>query len=784
MPGEQAGRIRQQAAARRDANIAGRDQFIFNVSVAEPMVPGLLPRDVARFTGREEELDRLTAQSGGGRVVVTAIGGMAGVGKTALAVHAAYQLLDQFPDGHLYADLRGYTEGQDPAEPGEVLEVFLRHLGVRSEDIPAQVEERSGLLRQLLASRRVLMLLDNAATETQVRPLLPGAGGSLVLVTSRSVLPGLEVDERISLDVLSEAEAAGLLAGLIGTERTAAEPQAVTQVVSWCGRLPLALRIAGQLLAAHAAWPVAKVAGILAAEQGRLGQLAAGDLQVRAAFEASYRLLTEADARLLRLLGLHPGPDFDVPTAAALGGIEATAAGPMLDRLVEAYLITEDGTGRFGIHDLLRLFARVTCQQTDEQADRNAAEARLIGHYTHRARRLNSCVDPNLRPATVQAEGQARGPIPSMRQALAVFAADRPNLVAVLGLAAQRGWDEQVGQLAASMGSSLGLLRYLGDLLTVGEAALVAAGRTGDTSAEGSALINLGDTYRELRRFDDAIGCYQQSLTIFQETGDRRGEGRTLNNLGNAYQGLRQFDDAIGYFQQSLAACRETGDRRGEGRTLNNLGNAYQSLGQFEVAIGCYQQSLTIFQETGDRRGEGQALNNLGLAYQDPRQFEVAIGCYQQSLTIFQETGDRHSEGLTLTNLGTAYRRLRWSEDAIGPFRQSLAIFRETGDQHSEGWTLNKLGNTFKDLGWFVDAIGCYQQSLAIFQEIGDRRGEGQSLTNLGNIYRKLGRPDSAATCWRDAAAAMRDAGDHEQAARLEQRASVRSGWRRWWRNG
>jgi len=213
--------IRQKAAAGRDAYVAGRD-LIVNVGGAGAAtlgIPGLLPRDVPGFTGREGELARLVGLADGGRVVVTAIGGTAGVGKTALAVHAAHQLADEFPDGHLYADLHGYTEWQDPAQPGEVLETFLRSLGVPAEEVPAKVEERSGLLRQVLASRRVLMVLDNARTEAQVRVLLPGAGGSLVLVTSRSVLPGLEADERISLDVLTADEAVAMLAGLAGTSR-------------------------------------------------------------------------------------------------------------------------------------------------------------------------------------------------------------------------------------------------------------------------------------------------------------------------------------------------------------------------------------------------------------------------------------------------------------------------------------------------------------------------------------------------------------------------------------
>ena len=258
------------------------------------------------------------------------------------------------------------------------------------------------MLRQLLASRRVLMVLDNARTEAQVRPLLPGAGRSLVLVTSRSVLPGLEADERISLDVLTEDEAVAMLAGL-GGHRAAADPAAVAEVARLCGRLPLALRIAGQLLATHPTWPVVRLAQLLAGERDRLARLGAGDLQVRAAFEVSYQQLAEEDARLFRLLGLHPGPDFTATAAAALAGTEDEAAESALGRLADAHLVTEDTAGRFALHDLLRLFARATCQQADTRDDRDAAETRLVRHYENLAAFLDSCVDPKLRSAAEQA---------------------------------------------------------------------------------------------------------------------------------------------------------------------------------------------------------------------------------------------------------------------------------------------------------------------------------------------------------------------------------------------
>jgi tetratricopeptide (TPR) repeat protein len=663
--------------------VSAGDHTVVNIGdagVGNPVVPGLLPRDVPGFTGRDEELSRLAGLAGGGRVVVSAIGGTAGVGKSALAVHAAHRLLPGFADGHLYADLRGYTAGQDPAEPGEVLEVFLRRLGVPADEVPAGMEERSGLLRQVLAGRRVLIVLDNARTEAQVRPLLPGTGESLVLVTSRSVLPGLEVNERVSLDVLTDGEAAAMLAGLAGP-RAAADPAAIAEVARLCGRLPLALRVAGQLLAVHPAWPVAKLAGMLAGERDRLSRLGAGDLQVRAAFEVSYRELGEEDARLFRLLGLHPGPDFAAHSAAALAGTEAEAARQALDRLAGAQLVTEDAAGRFGMHDLLRLYARDTCQLADSPADRDAAETRLVSSYADLARFLDSCVDPQLRPAAEQAAQEAGEKLPSMREALAIFQVERPGLLAALGLAAQRRWDQEVLQLSYSTMDSLRVLRYLDDLLTVHEAALAAARRTGDRRVEGRTLTNLGIAFDELRRFEEAIDCYQQDLTICREVGDRHGEGRTLTNLGNAYADLGRSEEAIDCYQQDITICREVGDRHGEGQTLDNLGGALAGLRRFEEAIDCHERALAILREVGDRHGEGRILTNLGITLANLGRSEEAIDCYQRALAILREVGDRHGEGRALTNLGVAYQEMRQSDRAAACWQKAAAAMRDVGDR-------------------------------------------------------------------------------------------------------
>jgi tetratricopeptide (TPR) repeat protein len=673
---------RQETDAGRDAFTSGRDQTInvYAAAAGPAAAPGLLPRDVPAFTGRAAELDQLTELGSGGSAVVTAIGGTAGVGKTALAIHAAYRLLPSFPDGHLHADLRGYTEGQPPAEPGEVLEVFLRRLGVPAAELPVGLEERSGLLRQLLASRRVLIVLDNVSAEDQVRPLLPGAGNSLVLITSRGVLAGLEVDQRIDLGVLPEDEATELLATLIGRDRAAAEPEAVRQIRHWCGSLPLALRISGQLLAAHPNWPVSRLAAMLADERARLDRLSAGDRQVRTAFAASYRQLAGHDQRLFRLLGLHPGPDLDAPAAASLADVDLATASASLDLLADAHLVIEDTSGRFTLHDLLRLFARQTCQDTDDQAARDAAQARLVGHYAELARHLDACLDPRLRPAEADAAARAGESLPSSRQALTMFEAEMPNLMAAFRLAVQQGSHQKVWEVAENMRDTLSLLRNLDDLLSVSEAALGAARTAENRAAEDRALNNLGLAYRELGRLEEAVSCYEQDLAICREAGDRIGEGATLVNLGNAYRALGRLEEALTCHLDALAICRETGDRIGEGKTLISLGNAYRALRRLEEAVTCHLDALAVCRETGDRANEGMTLSNLGVAYGELGRVEEAVTCHLDALAIRREAGDRYREGLSLDNLGSAYQELGQLDQAESYWQEAAQAMRDTGD--------------------------------------------------------------------------------------------------------
>jgi tetratricopeptide (TPR) repeat protein len=751
MPGRPQRPAKQGTDAERDAYVAGRDQFNLVAGLKEPPTPELLPLDPPGFTGREQELARIAELAKGGSVAVVAVDGAAGIGKTALVVHAAHRLRLEsgdgqplFPGGCLYADLRGCDiAGQLAAGPDEVLGKFLRHLGVGGDEMPPGVEERSERLRQLLTSKRALLVLDNAAQEEQVRPLLPGAGASVVLITSRKVLAGLaEVADRIELDVLPRRAAVALLTRLAGPQRAAAEPKAVADVVASCGGLPLALQIAGQLLVSHQQWSVEQLAESLADERHRLDQLAAGDRQVRAAFDVSYRQLRPGEARMFRLLGLYPGSHFDKDIAASLARLgDPTTAAPVLEQLAMAHLITEERRGRFRIHDLLRLFAREACEDNDDDADRTAALEGIASYFTNMAWYLDTCLDPRQRILAEADTGKAGMTLLSQRNALAQFEAERSNLIAVVRFAADQGWHETVWRLSDHMGGALTLLRHLDDLLAVRQAALAAARNAGDKAACGRALGNLGNAYAESRGFAEATGCFEESLATCREIEDRAGESLALVNLGLVYSEQRRFDDAIARYQDALAICAATEDKHCEVLALGNLGNAYQELRRFDEAISRYEAALRISWDITDQRAEGQIRNNLGITYLKLRQFEEAAECFQQDRAICRRLGDLLGEALALGNLGNIHCELRRFDDAIASHQSALVIFRKIGDQYNEGRTLGNL------------AIVCWQ----------------------------LGQYKNATSYWQDAAQAMRDAGDLEAADRYEHAVSAALSRRRWW---
>jgi DNA-binding SARP family transcriptional activator len=689
-----------------------------------PTRPRELPAAVPGFTGRTAELQALsrlldrTGEQAPGTVMISAIGGTAGVGKTALAVHWAHQVAGRFPDGQLYVNLRGYDADQ-PMAAADALARFLRSLGVHGPDIPPELEDRAARYRSLVAGRRMLVMLDNVGSMEQVRPLLPGTSACLTIVTSRDSLAGLVAREgavRLDLDLLPGAEAVSLLQALIG-ERAMADPAATKELAAQCCLLPLALRVAAEFAAARPAIPLAGLVQELADQQRRLDMLdAAGDPRtaVRTVFSWSYRHLDPAAARMFRLLGLHPGPDLDRTAAAALIGATAPQSERALDALTRAHLTQRTGPGRFGMHDLLRAYARDLASVTDSETEQQAALTRLFDHYLHAAATAMDALFPGERhrrprippPATPEP------PVSDSAAALAWLDAERANLVAVAVHTASHGWADHATRLAATLFRYLDSGGYYPEAITIHSQARLAAREMNDRAAEAEALVSLGVLDLEQGYQPQAVAHMQQGLALFRAANDRSGEVRALGNVGILHLRLGRYEEATGHFQQALALSRGTGDQRSEGHMLAALSEIDLRQGRYEQATGRIQRTLALFRETGDRTGEAHALSSLGEVGVRRGDFGQAVGHLRQALALFRETGDRAGEVQVLIVFGDANLRQGRYDQAADYQRQSLAMCRAIGYQSREVAALNGLGEVSLATGQFADACAQYAAAL------------------------------------------------------------------------
>jgi tetratricopeptide (TPR) repeat protein len=722
----------------------GRD-FTIHLAATPPVALAQLPSAVARFTGRDGELDTLIwmldPAAAAGSVVVSAVSGLAGVGKTELAVQAGHATRKRgwFPGGALFIDLHGYDE--TPVEPGQALDALLRALGIAAEHIPPGVEERAALYRSVLAglSAPVLVIADNASSEAQVRPLFPGAGGHRVVVTSRRILGGLPA-RQLDLTVLGTAAGMQLLdtalrAARPHDDRITGDQQAAVRLAEVCGGLPLALRIAAAQLKADPGRSARELAGELTDERGwfRRGGLryddgsGAASLPEEAAFTLAYRRLDETSARVFRALAVNPGPDVATAAAAILADLPIRQVREVLAGLASIDLIeAAPGAGRWRMHDLLRMYASQLADTHAGPDDREHTLDRLLGFYRRTAGAASDHLHA-LPGMTVPGEFTGRA------DALAWFDAERPNLVAAVSLAAATGRDQIAFGLATGLVWFFDWRRHFDDWLATGTIAVDAARRLGDREREAIALNNLGIPLRRVRRFEQAITVYRDALAIDRETGNREAEGSALNNLGTALREVRRFEEAITVCQDALAISRETGDQEDEGSALGNLGFVLLEVRRFGEAITACQEAVSVFRETGDRHHEGMALDNLSIALRLMRRPEEAITACQESLAICRETGDRHGEGVTLNNLGATLLDARRFGEVITVCQDAVAIFWETGDRHGEGVALNNLGAALQAVRRFGEAITAHQDAVAIFRETGDRRREGIALTNLEN---------------------------------------------------
>jgi tetratricopeptide (TPR) repeat protein len=628
-------------------------------------VPAQLPRDVGGFAGRGEQLarlDALAAAAGGAptAVVISAIGGTAGVGKTALAVRWAHRVRERFPDGQLYVNLRGFDPGGQMMAPAEAVRGFLDAFEVPPERIPASLDAQAGLYRSLLDGKRVLVVLDNARDAEQARPLLPGTPTALVLVTSRHQLTSLiAVDgaHPLTLDLLTVTEARDLLASRLGPDQVAAEPDAVEQIIACCARLPLALTIAAAR-AEQSGFPLAALAGDLADASGRLDVLDAGDAagQMRAVLSWSYTALSPAAARSFRLLGLYPGPDISAAAAASLAAVSPAETRQLLAELVRGSLLTEHTPGRYGFHDLLRAYATDLTHTQDPADQRHAALARMLDHYLQTAHTAARLLDPHRDPITLALTPPAPGVTPEQPadhgQALAWLTAEHSVLLAVVRQAAEAGFDTHTWQLAWTLHTFLDRRGHWRDLTTAWQAALPAAGRLDHPTAQANAHRLLARAHTRLGRYPDAHTHLQHALRLYTHADDRVGQAHTHHNFAMLWGHQGRPEQALDHAQQALSLHQAAGHRQGQATALNTVGWYHALLGDYQQALTYCQQALTLLQELDDRHGLAETWESLGYAHHHLGQHTQAAGCYQHALHLFQDLGDRYNEADTLTRLG------------------------------------------------------------------------------------------------------------------------------------
>jgi len=574
---------------------------IYQNSLTQPTSSYQLPLQLADFTGRQGELDCLTGvlkqakSSQESQGAIALITGVAGVGKSALAVQVAHQLQSEFCHAQLYVNLRG-SEGQ-PLDPLDVLAGFLRVWGIEDQSIPQSLSERVQLYHAVMVGKRALLILDNARDEFQIRPLLPECSTCAVLITTRRQIKGLEEATIVELPVMSEPEARSLLETLIGQDAIAAEPDASQQIMAECEYLPLALRITGGFLRQSPHGQLADYASKLNHEKQRLAQMHLSDLSVRPSLVQSYQSLDEVSARLFRLLGLLVGVNFKAEVAPRLLEVEPAIAQQAFDTLVAWQLVTPVSQGRYRFHDVVRLFARGQLAQQEPADVRQAARLRLSRWYLETAKVVDLAINPETRRSFVQSVVKGKEKAPTERRwlltALCWFEIERPNILASVEWAHQaEAWDVVVS-LAQNLVNFFNTHGYWGDWERTHGLALEASRELGDRDKEAQTLINLGNVYSLEGQWEKANQCYQQSLGIFNELSDRPGMAKALSNLGNVYFQQQQNQNAIECYQQSLSMFQELGDRYREGQTLANMGIFYAKDNQPDQAMQVWQDALT-----------------------------------------------------------------------------------------------------------------------------------------------------------------------------------------------
>jgi DNA-binding SARP family transcriptional activator/tetratricopeptide (TPR) repeat protein len=674
------------------------------VGDSRPGTPAQLPMDVHGFTGRDAELaalDAAFATSGEEptAVVVSAVSGTAGVGKTALVVHWAHLSRRHFPDGQLYVNLRGFDPSVTPLSPTEALRGFLEAFNVPPHRIPASLESQIGLYRSLVNDRRILIIADNAGSAEQVRPLLPGTPGAMVVVTSRDTLPGLVAGEGarpLSVDVLSVAEGREFLARRIEHDRAATDPAAVDEIIARCARLPLALAILAARAATHPWLPLRRLADELQATRHSLDAFAGDDpaTDVRAVFSWSYRILPPTAARLFRLVGLHPGPDFTAAAAASLADVPVASARGLLTKLTGAGLLNEHRSGRYAFHDLLRGYAVEHAEAHDSRAARRAAINQLLGYYLHSANAADRQLYPHREPVRLTApEPRTHPPRFANREtALAWCIEEHRVILNSVRQATDSRLDRVAWQLAWALTTYLDLQGHWRDWVHTQEIALTAATRLRDRSAMAFSHRNIGLALAQLGRYDESHRRLETALRMYQAQQDDAGRAHTHNARARVFGGQGEHHAALEETQHAVRLFNRVAQHVMRARALNNAGWYQALLGDYNQALASCRLALDTHRQAEDHYGEANTWDSLGYIHHRLGDHDQAVTSYRTAIGLWREVGDRYNEADTLTRLGDDLHASNHCDAARTAWRSALIILEHLG--HSDQDTVRaKLGD-------------------------------------------------------------------------------------------
>ncbi|MBU3866361.1 ATP-binding protein [Streptomyces sp. 4503] len=726
-------------------------------------MPRQLPADVRAFVNRSDELnqlDAILAGQNGDRLVVSihVVAGTAGAGKTSLVLHWAHQVKDRFPDGQLFVNLRGYDPGE-PVTADQALRRFLRALGVPADQIPQDVDDAAALYRSLLAERRVLILLDNAATVSQVRPLLPGTGNSLVVVTSRNRLAGLTVRDgarRLTLGTLPEPEAIALLHAVTSGYRPGDDEEKLTELARLCARLPLALRIAAERAASHPHMRIDDLISDLRDESALWDALSTGIDEeaeaVHSVFAWSYRALPESSARLFRLLGIHPGPEFSLHAAAALCEHSLSRTRQLLDDLVSAHLLEQIAPDRFQFHDLLRAFAAGQAQSDEPLEQRNVALRRVLDWYLYTAGAAQSWLRPSEQHSPLAASTASVPPLVFADYDAAADWADREHttLLRLVPAAVSAGIDTLAWRLA----EVLWIARYPSasdsDWIDPMRAGLAAAERADQPGAQIRLLNYLGMAYRKYRRLDEGMECHRRARELAHRAALPLEEARSLNLIGLIHLESRQLDPAADHFERAAAIFRDADEPRRAAMALSNIASSRLDAGRLPEAEEAAEQALAAHRALNSERSVGNALYIVAELRREQGECEAARHAIDEAIDIALNLRSHVLEDFWLLTLGDIQRVAGQYGDALTSYQRSAKLHQRLGDRSREALAWRGTGQTYAAMDRYDEAAAFHRQAAAVHGQLGDAWQHALELDHLAAVV-EMADPQAARAHWVEA---------------------------------